>query len=299
MLRNAANLRILGTGFSAAFARGLGQADSMYERVATVVPSTTGQNEYGWLGKIPRVREWLGDRVVNQLKGHTYTIKNRKFENTIEVEADDIDDDNVGIYGPLFEEMGQSAPAHYNEIVYGLLADGFSAKCYDGQFFFDTDHPVLDEDGETMISVANTDGGAGAPWILVDDKRALKPIILQMRKRMGQLVAKDAPTDDNVFDRDVYKYGIDGRHNVGFGFWQFAWGSKQTLDPAHYETARASLMGMKGDHGRKLGVIPRTLFVGPTNEGAGRALLNNDQDANGATNKWKGTAELVVVPWLP
>jgi phage major head subunit gpT-like protein len=271
---------------------------SLYGRVATRVPSTTGANEYGWLGQIPNVREWIGDRVVHGLETHDYTIKNRKFELTIAVKADDIDDDNIGIYSPMFQEMGRSSLAHYDQLVFDLLKAGWATECYDGQNFFDTDHPVLDEDGETILSVPNTDGGAGAPWFLIDDSRALKPILLQIRKDMSALKAKDKPTDDNVFDRDEYKYGIDGRHNVGFGFWQFAWGSKQALDAEHYATARAALMGMKGDHGKPLGIMPRLLIVGPSNEGAGRKLLNNELGANGETNEWKGTAELLVVPWL-
>lgn len=298
MIRNAANLATLGVGFNAAFKNGLGQTTSLYSRVATSVPSTTGANEYGWLGQIPNVREWVGDRVVNGIETHDYTIKNKSFELTIAVKGDDIDDDNVGIYGPLFTEMGRSATAHYDLLVFPLLKAGFTTPCYDGQNFFDTDHPVLAEDGETILSVANTDGGAGAHWFLIDDSRALKPIILQVRKAMSNLTAKDKPTDDNVFDRKEYVYGIDGRHNVGFGFWQFAWGSRQTLDAAHYALARKSLMEMKGDHGRPLGILPRLLIVGPSNESAGRKLLNNELGANGETNEWKGTAELLVVPWL-
>jgi phage major head subunit gpT-like protein len=298
VIRNAANFTTLGVSFNALFKGGLGQADPQHTRIATRVPSTTSENEYGWLGQLPNVREWIGDRVVHGLEAHDYTIKNKKFELTIGVKGDDIDDDNIGIYGPMFTEMGMSVSAHYEQLCFGLLKDGFSTKCYDGQFFFDTDHPVLDKDGVTVISVANTDGGAGTPWFLIDDSRALKPILLQVRKDMSALKAKDKPTDDNVFDRDEYKYGVDGRHNAGFGFWQFAWGSKQTLNAANYAAARAALSGMKGDHGRPLGIRPRILVVPPALESAGRKLLNSEYGAGGETNEWKGTAELVVVPWL-
>ena len=107
MLRNAANLTTLGIGFNAAFQGGLTQAEPQYSRIATTVPSTTGENEYGWLGQIPNVREWIGDRVVHGLEASDYTIKNKKFELTIAVSADSIDDDNIGIYGPMFTEMGR------------------------------------------------------------------------------------------------------------------------------------------------------------------------------------------------
>ena len=55
---NNANLRTLFVAFNAAFKAGLGQAASQYLQIATVVPSTTGSEEYGWLGQLPGLREW-------------------------------------------------------------------------------------------------------------------------------------------------------------------------------------------------------------------------------------------------
>lgn len=296
MLINSENLRAFGIASSAAFQRGLGRAVSQRAIVATEVPSGTGQNEYGWLGKFPRMREWLGDRVINQMAAFKYAIANKDWESTIEVDRNDLEDDNIGIYAPLFEEMGMSSETHPDELVFALLKAGFTTNCYDGQYYFDTDHLVLDAAGQPT-SVANTDGGAGAPWFLIDDSRALKPIIFQKRKA-AQMVSKDSPTDDNVFARKKFLYGVDARYNVGFGFWQFAWGSKQTLDAAHYAAARAALSGMVGDYGRPLGIRPTKLIVPPALEGAARKILNNEYSAGGETNEWKGTAELVVVPWL-
>jgi phage major head subunit gpT-like protein len=296
MIINRANLDAVRTGFHTAFKGGLGQASSQYGRIATVVPSSTRKQDYGWLGKVPNVREWIGARAVQNLQEHSYSITEKKWELTISVDRDDIETDNIGVYAPMFEEMGRSTGSYWDVLSFGLLKAGFATECYDGQFFFDTDHPVLDADGEE-ISVANTDGGAGTAWFLLDASRALKPIILQKRKDFS-FVAKDRETDDNVFDQNEFIYGSDARANVGFGFWQFAWGSKQTLDAAHYATARAALSGMKGDYDRPLGLMPNLLVVPPSLESAGRKILNSEFGAGGETNEWKGTAELLVVPWL-
>lgn len=296
MIINSANLRTLYTGFSTAYQNAFTGVTPLYTRVALTVPSTTRSNEYGWLGQFPRIREWIGDRVVHNLETHGYTIRNRSFESTIAVSRDDIDDDNLGIYTPIFSEFGRSAATFPDELVWPLLVAGFATACFDGQYFFDTDHPVLLENGQ-VSSFANTDGGAGAPWFLIDASRAIKPIIYQNR-RAFDLTRMDAQTDEVVFNRKEYRYGTDGRCNVGYGFPQLAWGSKQTLDAAHYEAARAAMIAMKGDFGRPLGVLPNLLVVGPTNEGPARRLLNNEFDANGATNPWRGTAEVLVVPWL-
>lgn len=291
-----ANLSILYQGFNGAFQRGHGQHESQYQRVATVVPSSTREEKYAWLGKLPNVREWIGDRVVHGLAQHDYAIQNKSFEATIGVDREAIEDDQYGVYAPLFEEFGRSVAAHPDQLAWNMLAAGFATACYDGQYFFDTDHPVLDANGET-ISVANTDGGAGAGWFLMDVSRALKPIIFQKR-RPFDFVRKDKDTDDNVFDRKEFVYGTYGRCNVGFGFWQFAWGSKQTLNKANYRAAREAMMGMKGDYGRPLGITPKLLVVPPALEGEALEILNAERDAAGATNVYKGTAELLVVPWL-
>ncbi|QDH35844.1 Mu-like prophage major head subunit gpT family protein [Porphyrobacter sp. YT40] len=293
---NGPNLKTLYTGFNTAYTRGFTGAETSYQSIATVVQSTTRANEYGWLGKVPKVREWLGDRVVHGLNAHEYTIKNKSFELTIGVDRDDISDDNLGIYAPMFEEMGMSAAEHPDEMVWNLWLAAFDTACYDGQNFFDTDHPVLDEDGAKQ-SVSNMQAGAGPAWYLIDDTRPLKPVIFQSRKSF-QFVAKDKETDDNVFNKKEYQYGVDGRDNVGFGLWQFAFGSKAPLDSDNYLAARTSMRTMRGDHGRKMTSRPRKLIVPPSLEKKGLELLNAERDAAGATNVWRGTAELQVVDWL-
>lgn len=296
MIVNGANLRALYTGFKGHFQGGLSDTPVQYPQIAMTVPSSTKEEDYGWLGRFPRMREWVGDRVVHGIAAHGYTIRNKPWELTVGVSREDIEDDNIGIYAPMMQEMGASTAAHPDELVFGQLQAGFTTVCYDGQYYFDTDHPVLDAEGKT-VSVANTDGGSGISWYLADLSRAVKPVIYQQRKAPN-FVALDKETDDNVFNRKEYVYGVDARDNVGFGLWQLCWGSRQTLDKAHYKVAREALMGQRGDHGRPLAIRPTHLLVPPALEGQGLEILNAERDAAGATNVYKGTAQLVVCPWL-
>ncbi|HSX60262.1 MAG TPA: Mu-like prophage major head subunit gpT family protein, partial [Tahibacter sp.] len=73
MIINRQNLSTLYVAFNTAFMGGFGQAASLYEGIATVVPSSTGTEEYGWLGQLPGMREWIGDRVVNGIQTHGYS----------------------------------------------------------------------------------------------------------------------------------------------------------------------------------------------------------------------------------
>lgn len=296
MIINRSTLQTLGVGFKTSFQDGLAAAPSQHLEVATVVNSTTASEEYGWLGKLPKVSEWVGDRTIQNLTQHGYTIRNKDYHLTVGVDRNHIEDDNLGIYGPMFREMGQSASEWKDELIFGLLAAGFTTTCYDGQFFFDTDHPVLDVNGNPG-TVANTDGGGGTPWFLLDTSRALKPLLLQMRKDFD-FVRKDNPDDDNVFMSREFLYGADGRMNAGYGFWQMAWGSRQTLNPTNYQVARAGLMGMRGDYGRTLGIRPNLLVVPPPLEGAALKIVQNQLGSGGETNEWAGTARVLVCPWL-
>lgn len=296
MLINRANIENAFTGFKVSFNKGFTGVQSTYEKVAMTVPSTASSEAYGWLGQIPKMREWIGDRVINNLEAHSYSISNRKFENTICVKREEFEDDQYGIFGPLFQEMGQSAAEHPNELVYDLLKTGFTTKCYDGQNFFDTDHVTKDENGNA-VSVANTDGGTGAPWFLLDGSRAIKPIVYQDRLK-AKLTSLDQDNDQNVFFRDEYVYGVRARANAGFGLWQLAWGSRQVLDNTTYAAARSAMMSLRGDNGRLLGITPTLLVVGPALEQAARELIISQTRANGESNPWRDSVELIVTPWL-
>lgn len=295
MLINAQALRAGFIGFQAAFQGGFAGAGDDWRQVAMQTNSTTSKEEYGWLGELPQIREWIGDRVIHGLNAHDYSIKNKPWELTVGVNKDHFEDDRLGIYTPLFGKMGQDTARFPNRLVFDQLKAGFSTLCYDGQYFFDTDHPVLAADG-TTVSVSNTGGGSGTPWFLLCTNEFIKPIIFQQR-RAFDFVRMDAPTDEVVFNRKEYRYGVDGRCNVGFGLWQLAYGSRQTLDATSYAAARTALGEMKGDGGRPLGLKPNLLVVPPSLAGAGRTILKAEQ-ISGTTNIWNGTADLMEVPWL-
>ena len=87
---SAANLTALFTGFDVIFQRGFEKPPSHYDKIATVVRSTSRQTSYPWLGRTTKFREWLGDRVVQALEAHAYTIVNKNFEDTISIDRNDL-----------------------------------------------------------------------------------------------------------------------------------------------------------------------------------------------------------------
>jgi phage major head subunit gpT-like protein len=295
MIINRQNLAFLNTGFKATFQGAFDTAPSVWNQIAMEVPSTGKQEVYGWLGSTTRFREWIGDRQVQNFSASDWTIKNKKFENTIGVKREDIEDDAYGLYRPVFSQLGIDAKTHPDELLFDLLKNGFTGLCYDGQYFFDVDHPVIAADGSTA-SISNFGGGAGTAWYLFDISKAVKPIILQKRQDY-RFVALNQDTDDNAFWRDEYIYGADARLNVGYALWRLAYASKQALDVASYGAARAAMMSFTGDGGRPLNVTPNLLVVPPSLEATARQLLNAEIVGNN-TNIYRNTAQLLVTPWL-
>jgi phage major head subunit gpT-like protein len=305
MLINQQTMGAVFVGFNTLFNRGMEAAPSAYRQIAMVVPSDTRENVYAWLGQFPGLREWIGPRVIKNLSTHGFTIINRDFESTVSIPRNDIEDDRFGIFGPVIEELGRAAGDHPDQLIFSLLKSGFDTACYDGQFFFDTDHPV--GNGESApVSVSNMQSGSGPAWFLLDTSRAVKPLIYQAR-RPYRLVKKDRPEDDNVFMEKEFIYGVDGRSNAGFGLWQLAFGSKAELTPANYEAARAAMMAFKGDDGRPLNIKPDVLVAPPSLEGAAMRLLNNgtrveivgENDTPVAVqNEWANTAKPIITAWV-
>lgn len=296
ILINRPNMLILNTGFQTAFQVAFDGVEPTYSRVAMDVPSSTSQEDYGWLGMIPRFREWIGDRVLQNLNTYDFIIKNKTFELTVTAEREKIEDDHYGIYSPIISEMGRASRIHPDELTWPLLNGGFASLCYDGKNFFDTTHPVLDANG-TPQNVSNSGGGAGTPWFLLDTTRMVKPLVFQ-RRRPYNFTSLQSFDDPNVFFRREFIWGVDARVNAGYGLWQLAYGSKVTLDAAGYQTARAAMVGMTGDYGRPLGLQPNLLVVPSTLEAAARTILKAPTNANGSSNVWFNSADLLVVPWL-
>ena len=296
MIINAANIASATRGFKASFQRGFDKPESQLEQVATIIPSSTLVEDYGWIGEIPGMREWIGDRHIHNLSQHDYSIRNKDFELTVGVDRTRFEDDQYGIFTPMMESMGFEAKIHPAKLAFALLAAGFATLCYDGQYFFDTDHSVLDADGN-VTSVSNMQAGAGNPWFLLDTTRPLKPIIYQDRKKPN-FVLLNQETDANVFMAKKFLYGVDSRGNVGFGFWQMAFGSKATLDATNFEAGYDAMGAFKKDGGDPLGVSPNLLVVGSSNYSKAKKVIEAQLINGGDTNTNYKQVDILKVPWL-
>ena len=287
MILNAQTLRAASRGFRALYLEWLEKVGTPYEELATVVSSTSPEETYAWLGDLPKMREWIGERNIHKLKAQDFTIKNKDWESTIEVDRNEVLFDKLNLVKPRIQMLAQEAGEHYMDLIVALLVSGFTSPCYDGQYFFDPDHASgsnftdallshvsynaafvamtsqLTEAGKPMNvfpthllygpanrataaeileaerlanGMTNTNRGTTKPlmlpqlaahpqkWFLLDLSKPIKPVILQIAKK-PEFVGLDNPTDEVVFKRKKFLYGIDSIDNAGYALPQLAYGS--------------------------------------------------------------------------
>jgi phage major head subunit gpT-like protein len=282
--------------FQAAF-----QAQRTYwPNYATLMPSGSSQTVHSWIEQQGGLVEYAGARSVDNIVARDYTLKNRKFQKTIGLDVDKMDDDGLGLFAGEADSLGVQAALWPDDVMTPVVENGKTSVCWDGQYFFDTDHPVdiddaskgtysnnlvgasydfatdaagayekgcqqlaeiLGPDGRThdtvpdlimvaprnrkkMMNLLNAeivkDGNAGVSNVYQGDITGLvntrltadpnavylmkasgpiKPFLWQLRKA-PDLVAKNSPTDDNVFFEDKILYGTKGR---GAGGYTFPW----------------------------------------------------------------------------
>lgn len=279
------------------------RAQSFYGRVAMTVPSSTKSNTYDWLGDFPTLREWIGDRVVKDMREQACQIANKTFEATVGIARTDIEDDNLGTYAPRVRRMAQSAAEHPDRMIAELLANGHAAPCFDGQNVFDTDHAVRenhDGTGATTL-VSNYDDGGGSPgpaWYLLDTRTEFRPFIFQERTRPELEIKEDPSQSDTVFMKDQSLYGIRYRCNAGYGFWPMAYKFRAALNSGTLDAAIAAMMQIRGDGGRPLGIRPTLLVVPPALRAAANQTVEVMLTAGGASNPNDKAVDVLTTPWL-
>lgn len=117
-------------------------ADDYFMRV----PSTTSLNTYAWLGQMPLFREWVGPRIVKGLAERIYQVQNKRYEATVGIPFEQLSDADSVLSAPLIATgLGEQAKKLTDDLILDLLKNGETRVGYDGQYFFDTDHPISAE----------------------------------------------------------------------------------------------------------------------------------------------------------
>jgi phage major head subunit gpT-like protein len=113
---------------------------------ASEMPSKTKQTVYGWLAQFGGMRRWEGSRQAVDAVGRSYSLTNIPFERTVELDRIDIQFDQYGFFGAVVENLATAAKTLQDQEIAKVVSAGSTSACWDGQYFFDTDHPVNPDD---------------------------------------------------------------------------------------------------------------------------------------------------------
>lgn len=155
------NLQAYQRTLNMAFVTQRDSAPTYWQRVATEMPSGSEGNVYPFLAMIPGLREWQGPRVINNASLKSYTLMNKHWEDTVGLDRNKLADDQYGFFAPLVGMLGQHVAEWRDRELARVIEAGTTDLCWDGQFFFDTDHPI-DPDG--LVSGSNVNKLVGATY---------------------------------------------------------------------------------------------------------------------------------------
>jgi len=167
--------KLLEAGVKTLFFKAYEEVPAQYQDIVTVVPSATQTENYGWLGSLPSMREWVDERVPRGLLSHDFTIQNKDWEVTVAVDRNVVEDDQYGQIKMRVQAMAEEARRHLDQLVFELLASGFSSKCYDGKSFFAANHAegksgVQSNRGTAALSAAAYAAARAAMMQFKDDQ---------------------------------------------------------------------------------------------------------------------------------
>lgn len=136
--------------------------------VAMRMTSTQAVEEYAWLGSAPALREFIGGRTPAELAEYSFTVSNKDYEGSITIKSKDHRRDKLGMIQVRVNQLADRAMDHPAKLLSALMIAGEATTCYDGQFFFDTDHSEGSSGSQSNditfdISDAGTGGTATAP----------------------------------------------------------------------------------------------------------------------------------------
>lgn len=142
-------------------------SDAWVDQLSMRVDSDMDSEKYVWLGTVPGMREWIGGRQPKTLREISFSVANKDFESTLEIPTDWLRRDKTGLIRLRIAQLVEAAGQHNAELLSTLIGAADSTPCYDGQYFFDTDH-------------AEGDSGAQSNLISVDIATPTAPTVAEM-----------------------------------------------------------------------------------------------------------------------
>jgi phage major head subunit gpT-like protein len=134
------NLQIFFTGLNTSYEQGYEMPAPWWQEVAMEVSSDTELETYGWMDRVPKMRQWFGPRTVNNAPLRSRSITNLDWELTESIPRNKFLDDKLGMYSPIAKNMGWQAKKLHDQQLATLIQAGTTTLGFDGINFFSASH---------------------------------------------------------------------------------------------------------------------------------------------------------------
>lgn len=273
--------------------------DETHTEFTMEIQSDSSSNTYEWMSEMPIAQEWKGARKLKNVAMRTYEVDNKDWETSIEVHENDVMDNKLAGKMVSAKNLGKRIKEVKPRQAYLALKKGHETLCYDGQFFFDTDHPIFEHEDGTGSSTpySNMDAGDHPAWFLLcGSDPIIKPIIWQNRSEPRFLTNGNENSEAYFMEKKI-KYGADRRGASGYGYWQMAHRSQKELTEENFDEVYDKMCSQKGDGGIELGIVPNLLVVPPRLRKKALKIVEAIQN-EGSTNVNRGIVKVIVSPYL-
>lgn len=136
------SLRDLRVALNMLFTGARAKTPSVYQDFASRTTASTKTVSFPSHAATRRLRRWDGERKVINGKAYDYRVTAEKFELTMGIPVEEIEDDNIGAYNHLVMDMGEQTGLLPDDLVFEALLAGESELAFDGKAFFANDHAL-------------------------------------------------------------------------------------------------------------------------------------------------------------
>lgn len=145
MLSYPAAVNALYLNFKQDWQEAFTRTKTRWQMVAQRVPSSTDTEVHFWMDRIPQLRQWVGERIVQNVALRSYSLKNLPFEHTIGLDRFKVEDNRMNAFSGVVQAIAEKAKKWPDSLMFnsatGALPNGQNVITYDGQPFFSTAHP--------------------------------------------------------------------------------------------------------------------------------------------------------------
>lgn len=221
------------TEFGAAYIKA--NESAMWQTIATELPTTLPIQNYAWLGRSAVMKKFTDEAEQQSLREDAYALADIIYKGSLVIDRRTIEDDQYGQIMLRARDLAQEPVRHWNELAFTGLPGGFTAACYDGQFFFSASHAegVSGVQSNLMAGVSLSDTALeqahtamtsflddkGKPFHAVPDTLVVGPLL---ERRAWNLVKQDvvvSPVGSGTVGAGAqastnYRNFFNGRYNV-------------------------------------------------------------------------------------